>query len=144
MTTAEQLTQIFNDNFVAYFRSHVAHVNIVGRNFQSDHTLLGGIYEDLQDQIDFIGELLRTLQEYMPCDIQDVLFNSHIPLDAIEGSSIELLSLVFDDIEHLKSCYEELIQIATEEGHDEIANYAQDRVLTLAKTSWMLRSTLED
>jgi len=144
MTTAEQLTQIFNDNFVAYFRSHVAHVNIVGRNFQSDHTLLGGIYEDLQDQIDFIGELLRTLQEYMPCDIQDVLFNSHISLDAIEGSSIELLSLVFDDIEHLKSCYEELITIATEEGHDEIANYAQDRVLTLAKTSWMLRSTLED
>lgn len=144
MTTAEQLTQIFNNNFVAYFRSHVAHVNIVGRNFQSDHTLLGGIYEDLQDQIDFIGELLRTLQEYMPCDIQDVLFNSNIPLDAMEGSSIELLSLVFDDIEHLKSCYEELIVIATEEGHDEIANYAQDRVLTLAKTSWMLRSTLED
>lgn len=144
MTTAEQLTQVFNDNFVAYFRSHVAHVNIVGRNFQSDHSLLGSIYEDLQGQIDFIGELLRTLEEYMPCDINDVLLDSHITTEAIEGTSLELLSRVYDDIEHLKGCYEELITIAEEEGHEEIANYAQDRVLALAKHCWMLRSTLED
>lgn len=143
MTTAEQLTQIFNDNFVAYFRSHMAHINIVGRNFQSDHALLGGIYEDLQAQIDLIGELLRTLQELAPCDINDVILDSEIPNTAIEGSSIELLSAVFDDLETLKACYEELITIASDEGHDEIANYAQDRVLAIAKNIWMLRSTLE-
>lgn len=142
MTTAEQLTQIFNDNFVAYFRSHAAHVNIVGRNFTSDHTLLGGIYEDLQDQIDFIGELLRTIQEYMPCDIQDVLFNSHIPLDAMEGTADELLDMVKEDLEHLKQCYQELMIISDQEGHEEIANYSQDRILALAKQIWMLESTL--
>ena len=43
MTTVEQLTQVFNDNFMAYFRSHVAHVNTMGRNFASDHALLGRI-----------------------------------------------------------------------------------------------------
>jgi len=32
--------------------------------------------------------------------------------------------------------------VATDDGHDEIANYAQDRVLTLAKYIWMLKSTL--
>jgi len=32
--------------------------------------------------------------------------------------------------------------ISTAEGHDEIANYAQDRVLALAKQIWMLDSTL--
>lgn len=142
MNTVEQLTQVFNDNFVAYFRSHASHVNIEGRNFFSDHELLGGIYESLQAQIDIIGELLRSLEAYMPCDLQDIILGSHIPSGPIEGSSDELLEEVYKDIEHLKSCYEELITIASEEGHEEISNYAQDRVLALAKQCWMLRSTL--
>lgn len=143
MSTQEQLTQVFNDNFVSYFRSHVAHVNIMGRNFASDHKLLQKVYEDLQDQIDMIAELLRTLGEYMPCDINDVINDSHIPASKIEGTSIELISEVKDDLEHLKGCYIDLMSISEDEGHQEIANYAQDRILALAKHIWMLNATLE-
>lgn len=142
MTTQEQLTAIFNDNFVAYFRSHVAHVNIVGRNFHSDHELLAGVYEDLQGQIDMIAELLRTLEEFMPNSLDDILTGSGIAADPMEGDSDDMLAAVQSDLEQLKTCYEELILIATEEGHDEIANYAQDRVLAIAKHIWMLKSTL--
>lgn len=142
MTTQEQLQQVFNDNFVAYFRSHVAHVNVIGRNFQSDHALLGGIYEELQDQIDIIAELLRSLDEMMPCCLEDVLAGSQVSTAPMEGDSDSLLTEVQIDLEQLKGCYEELITVASEEGHDEIANYAQDRVLSLAKHIWMLRSTL--
>ena len=142
MNTAEQLTQVFNDNFVAYFRSHSAHVNIVGRNFQSDHALLGVIYEDLQGQIDIIAELLRTLGEFMPRSIADILDGSHLSDSEVDGDADELLSLVRDDLEHLKGCYEELVAIADDEGHTEIANYGQDRILALAKHLWMLDSTL--
>ena len=56
MNTAEQLTQIFRDNFVTYFRAHVAHVNVTGRTFRSDHKLLGGIYERRQAEIDKIQD----------------------------------------------------------------------------------------
>ena len=142
MTTAEQLTQIFRDNFVAYFRSHVAHVNIVGRTFSSDHALLGGIYEDLQGQIDHIAELLRTLQAFMPNSIAEILGESHIADYPLEGDSRELLEAVRDDLDHLKGCYELLIEVAHEEGNEPISNYAQDRVLALAKHIWMLDSTL--
>lgn len=143
MDTLKQLTQVFNDNFTTYFRSHVAHVNIMGRNFASDHKLLGKVYEDLQGQIDAIAELIRTLDGFMPNSLQDVIVDSHIPSFGIEGSSESLISEVKDDLEHLKGCYEELIKIAEDEGHDEIANYAQDRVLALAKHIWMLRATLD-
>lgn len=143
MNTAQQLTQVFNDNFVAYFRSHAAHVNIVGRNFASDHKLLQKVYEDLQDQIDRLGELLRTLDSYMPCDIGDVLSDSHIPINAIEGTSEILIMDVKDDLEHLKECYVDLMRISDEEGHDEIANYAQDRILAINKHVWMLKATLD-
>jgi DNA-binding ferritin-like protein len=143
MTTAEQLLQVFNDNFVAYFRSHAAHVNIMGRNFRSDHKLLGGVYERRQAEIDKIGELLRTLQELMPCDMNDILSNSTLPIDPIEGSADDLLQLVLDDIQHLRDCYIELEHVATADGHEEIANYAQDQILDLNKSIWMLTSTLE-
>lgn len=143
MTTTEQLTQVFNDNFVAYYRSHAAHANITGRNFRSDHKLLQGVYERRQAQIDVIGELLRTLQEMMPTDLSEIINNSELPTDAIEGTADELLQMVYDDLEQLRDCYIELEEIAEEDEHDEIANYAQDQILDLNKSLWMLRSTLE-
>ena len=142
MNTLEQLTQTFNDNFVAYYRSHVAHVNILGRNFYSDHKLLQKIYEDLQDQIDKLAELIRTLDGFMPEEIQDVLNRSNIPTTMIFGDSDTLLTEVKNDLESLKGEYETLMATAESEGHEEIANYAQDRILALAKFVWMLDSTL--
>jgi starvation-inducible DNA-binding protein len=141
MTTSEQLIQVFNDNFVGYYRSHVAHVNIEGRNFYSDHKLLQKIYEDLQDQIDSIAEKIRTLGEYMPCEIQDVLNNSHISTGELWGDSDYLIDKVLGDLEHLVMEYQTLIEISEEEEHDEIANYAQDRITSLNKFIWMLKAT---
>jgi starvation-inducible DNA-binding protein len=141
MTTIEQLIQVFNDNFVGYYRSHVAHVNIEGRNFYSDHKLLQKVYEDLQDQIDSLAEKIRTLGDYMPCEIQDVLNNSHISTAELWGDSDYLIGKVCIDLEHLVMEYQELIQVSEMEGHDEIANYAQDRIMTLNRFIWMLKAT---
>jgi DNA-binding ferritin-like protein len=143
MTTQEQLTQVFNDNFVTYFRSHAAHVNITGRNFRSDHKLLAGVYERRQAQIDQLGELLRSIDALMPCGIQDVLQDSQIDYSPIEGSADELLEAVRGDLELLKGSYEELMAVADDEGHAEISNYAQDQILDIAKSIWMLNSTLD-
>jgi len=143
MNTALFLEQLFRDNFVTYFRSHVAHVNITGRNFRSDHKLLEGIYTRRQDQIDRIGELLRGMDRYMPCDLYTVVVETKIPNDAIEGSADELLLQVQADLETLLADFKELIEIADGEGLDEIANYAQDQALDLEKSLWMLRVTLE-
>ena len=142
-TLEQQLTQVFNDNFVTYFRSHAAHVNITGRTFRSDHKLLQGVYERRQAQIDQIGELLRTLGVYMPCSLADIITDSHISADAIEGTADELLESVRENLEHLKDCYEELMAVAEEQGHAEISNYSQDQILDLAKSIWMLNSTLD-
>jgi len=142
MTTAEQLTQVFYNNFVAYYRSHAAHVNVTGRNFRSDHKLLGGVYERRQAEIDKIAEILRTMQELMPTSLVDVCENSTIPTDAIEGSADELLESVMMDLEHLLGDFKDLITIAAEEGLEEVSNYAVDQALDIEKSIWMLRSTL--
>jgi DNA-binding ferritin-like protein len=61
----------------------------------------------------------------------------------IEGDADELLSAVCEDLEQLKDCYQELMTVADEEGHAEISNYAQDQILDIAKSIWMLSSTLD-
>ena len=142
MNTAEQLAQIFRDNFVVYFRSHVAHVNITGRNFRSDHKLLQGVYERRQAQIDKIGEILRTMDDYMPCDLAEVIAESHIDTGELSGDADFLLEMVRDDLEHLLGEYKELISIASDEDLEEISNYAQDQALDIEKSLWMLNSTL--
>jgi len=143
MTTADFLTQLFRDNFVVYFRSHAAHVNVTGRNFRSDHKLLEGIYTRRQDQIDRIGELLRSLDTYMPCDLFELVEMSRMPQSPIEGTADELLLQVQDDLQGLLDDFKTLIDLADSEGLDEVANYAQDQALDLEKSLWMLRVTLE-
>jgi starvation-inducible DNA-binding protein len=128
---------------VAYFRAHVAHVNTQGRNFYSDHKLLGKIYEDLSGQIDAIAELLRTLGEFMPASLEEVMGTSRISLAEITGTADQLLEEIKGDLEDLKADYEELIAVADADGHLEISNYAQDRVLALAKFIWMIEATLD-
>ena len=73
-----KLTEVFCDNFVAYYRAHSCHLNITGRNFTSDHKLLQKIYEDAQENIDTIGELLRTIGEKAPETIADILEGSEL------------------------------------------------------------------
>lgn len=140
--TQAQLQQVFRDNFVAYYRSHVAHANIVGRNFYSDHKLLGKIYEHLQANIDVLAELLRTLGEKMPANISSVIAESAVEDDPCVGTADDMLLQVRDNIQQLDSAYQELVVQATDESIDEIADFAQGEIRVLRKYMWMLDSTL--
>jgi len=137
------LEEVFSANFVAYYRTHVAHVNIMGRNFASDHKLLQKVYEDLQDNIDKLAELLRTIGAKMPNDLATVLSISPFLDEPVEGDSEELLASVLDDQDRLMDLYKELDVAANEAGDIDISNFAQGRVGDHARFRWMIRSTLD-
>jgi len=86
---------------------------------------------------------LRTLGDFMPRSLTEIISDSEIDDDRVEGDADELLLTVCENLEQLRGCYEELMLVADEEGHKEIANYAQDQILDLARSLWMLNSTLE-
>ena len=138
------LQQLFATNFVAYYRAHVAHVNVTGRNFVSDHKMLGRIYEDLQAAIDPIAEIIRTRDAVIPTSLDQVLSNSDIEDSDVEGSADDLLNTVLTDQLELIECYREVVVAAEDEGIIEIANYAQDRLLKHDTYVWQLRSILEE
>tara|TARA_R110000868_G_scaffold169152_1_gene404025 strand:+ start:545 stop:1003 length:459 start_codon:yes stop_codon:yes gene_type:complete len=138
------LEQVFATNFEVYYRTHVAHVNIVGRNFYSDHKLLEGIYQGLQENIDTLAEFLRTLRAMMPKNLGAIQELSVTNDTEVTGNALTLLQSVYDDLETLIDLYKDLNTVAEEEDHSEIANYAQDQLRLLRKSCWQLRSILED
>jgi DNA-binding ferritin-like protein len=79
----------------------------------------------------------------MPTTLAEIMESSQITDMPCEGSADSLLEDVRADLEQLKGDHEELMMVAEEDGHKEIANYAQDRILQLAKYIWMLDSTLD-
>jgi len=144
MNLDSQLEQVFATNFQVYYRTHVAHVNTVGRNFYSDHKLLQKIYEGLQANIDTLAEFLRTLKLQMPQSLEIVVELGSTPDSMVTGDAIQLLTGVYQDLEIMIDEYLALNTVAEEEDHPEIANYAQDQIRILRKSCWMLSSILDD
>jgi starvation-inducible DNA-binding protein len=139
----QALLKTFCSNFVAYYKSHAAHVNVVGRNFYSDHKQLQKIYEELQAEIDVLAELLRTIKAEFPYTIMETIDGSDIPDDLYPGDALELLEQVYMDIETLIEVHLDLEEATDSREYNHIQNYAQDRVKALQKHCWMLRSTID-
>jgi starvation-inducible DNA-binding protein len=139
----QELIKTFATSFVAYYKSHAAHWNTTGRNFYSDHKLLNKIYDDIFESVDDLAEIARTLQIEVPCVLSDVINDSLVSDQPIYGTSEEFLQAVYDDIETLIGVFHDLESVTDSVEYSHINNYAQDRVRTLQKFCWMLRSTIQ-
>jgi DNA-binding ferritin-like protein len=138
------LEETFSANLVTYYRAHVAHINIQGRNFYQDHKLLQKIYEYFQDNIDTLGEKIRSVRTTVPVDLGTVINVSPIMDFATMGTSEDLLSQVMENIETMIDIYHELYIAAEDVNYIDISNFAQDQIGILAKFRWMLQSTLDE
>jgi starvation-inducible DNA-binding protein len=144
MDTLAQLTETFCDNFVNSYRAHSCHFNITGENFYSYHKLLQKIYEDSEAIQDDLGELIRALDAYAPETIADILSMADLADTTAAGSEArDLLELVLEGQEHMINSYRKLEEIADAEDHEDISNFAQDRIRKHKKNAWMLRASLE-
>jgi len=137
------LEETFSGNFVSYYRSHVAHVNIQGRNFYADHKLLQKVYEYFQNNIDVLAEKLRTIRAMMPVDLMTVTMSSPIVDSPAVGDSEDLLEQVHESLVMMIDQYVVLYEAAEEVNYLDISNFAQDQIAKLAKFRWMIESTLE-
>lgn len=137
------LEETFANNFVLYYRSHVAHVNIVGPNFPEYHKLLQKVYEYFQDNIDTLAEKIRTVRGMMPTNIATVLDLASMEDREVIGDAEDMLQDVLEGIEGMIDQYHQLYQAAETVEYIDISNFAQDEIAALAKLRWMIESTLD-
>ena len=137
---SQVLTAAFSSNFALYYISHAAHVNVVGRNFQSDHALFAGIYEDLQEQIDVYAEFLRTCDCFMPFSLKSVLKDSVVEVQL--DKDCDFISCILKQNEVMIDCLELLYEEAERANELGLSNYVQDRLVAHKKYAWQLKATL--
>lgn len=140
--TQEQLVKTFCDNFVVYSKAHIAHINVVGRNFYSDHKLLGKIYEHLQGSIDTLGELVRSAGAFVPVNLTNIITDAEIQEEPVTGTADDMLNIIRDNLAQLAGSYRVLSEVASDDEAEEVENFAQEQILALNKYIWMLDSTL--
>lgn len=138
------LEEAFAGNFVAYYRAHVSHVNVTGKDFYQYHKLLQKVYSFLGDNIDTIAEKLRTIKAVMPQDLNTVLGLSPIADMPVTGDADTMLRDVLESLESLIDLWHAVNDAAEEVDYIDIANFSQDQIGSLAKFKWMLEATLEN
>lgn len=138
------LEETYAANFVAYYRAHAAHINIVGRTFYQDHKLLQKIYENLQGNIDTLGEKLRTTRAYVPRSLQTVVGVSPIMDLDVADDALDMFVEIEESLEALIDQYHALYTAAEDVNYIDISNFAQDQIGQIAKFRWMIESTLDE
>jgi len=126
--------------FVLFHKTWVYHWNVVGKDFQQLHTLFGGQYETMFEEIDRLSEHMRYLNVKPLSSLKRVLEVSEIKeanslVDAEEMIS-DLLNSNQDFCESLSKISEE----AEEKKSYATANLVQDLMESHGKFVWMLRS----
>lgn len=138
------LEQVYATNFVAYQRAHASHMNIRGRNFMSDHKLLGKIYQYLEANIDVLGEEIQACGVgRVPETIEMILLTSTIKdtMPALDADSLLLDTL--DNLYILIDEYHKMDEAGKEANYPDVCNMAADHIQRIATFCWKIEATLD-
>jgi starvation-inducible DNA-binding protein len=126
--------------FVLFHKTWVYHWNVVGQDFQQLHTLFGGQYETMFEEIDRLSEHMRYLNVKPLSSLKRVLEVSGIK----EGSSsVNAEGMISDLLKSNQDLCEMLAKVSEEAESQKsyaTANLAQDLMESHGKFVWMLRS----
>ena len=136
----KQLSDAQASIFVLFHKTWVYHWNVVGEDFQQLHTLFGGQYETMFEEIDRLSEHMRYLNVKPLSSLKRVLEVSGIT----EGnSSVNAEGMISDLLKsNIQFC--DMMTKISEESETQksyaTANLVQDLMESHGKFVWMLRS----
>lgn len=135
-----ELKQIQATAFALARKTQYYHWNIEGPDFVQYHEFLGTLYAEIDDSVDVIAELIRTIPDYAPGAWRMLTELSLIQDDATVATAMEMLSRLREDNETLLNALRVCYETAETAGQIGISNYLQDRVQAHEKHAWMMRS----
>jgi starvation-inducible DNA-binding protein len=142
----KQLSDAQASLFVLFHKTWVYHWNVVGPDFQQLHTLFGGQYETMFEEIDTLTEHMRYLGMKPVSTLSRITEVSQIDQASNSAQEIDAMTMV----KQLRDDNKKLIEICTtiSEEADSQKQYATSNLVqtimeTHGKFVWMLRSVLE-
>jgi len=139
----KQLSDAQASLFVLFQKTWIYHWDVVGPDFQQLHTLFGGQYETMFEEIDTLTEHMRYLGMKPVSTLTRVVEVSEIKE---AQSSIGANGMITDLLDSNKKLIEILTAISEEADSQKqyaTSNLVQSFMETHGKFVWMLRSFLE-
>lgn len=135
---------VLANTFVMYFKSHSAHWNIEGPNFNDYHQFFGSLYDELYSAVDPIAEHIRAIDAYAPFSLNDLYGAKTIQEDSsvIFDSKVMFSNLLLANTEVINSL-NKAYELANYHKQNGLSNFIQDRLDVHAKHGWMLRSLVK-
>ena len=136
----KQLSDVQASLFVLFQKTWIYHWDVVGPDFQQLHTLFGGQYETMFEEIDTLTEHMRYLDMKPVSTLTRVVEVSEIKEAA---SSIGADKMITDLLDSNKKLIEMLTAISEEADSQKqyaTSNLVQGFMETHGKFVWMLRS----
>lgn len=135
---------VIANTYQMYFKAHSYHWNVEGIYFSQLHSFFGGLYEEVFDAVDVAAEQLRTLDEYAPGTLSDIIKQSTISEDAAKPETCQdMLQNLLDANEEVMVSLNKLFEQATDDDVQGLADFAAGRLDIHAKHRWMIRSHLK-
>ena len=135
---------VIANHYQMYFKAHSYHWNVEGIYFSQLHDFFGDLYTEVFAAVDSAAEQMRTLDEYAPLSLSDIIKQSTVEEDSAKPSDChEMLQNLLDANEEVMVSLNKLFEQASDEDVQGLADYAAGRLDVHAKHRWMIRSHLK-
>ena len=142
-TLFKSLSDVQASLFVLFQKTWIYHWNVVGPDFQQLHTLFGGQYETMFEEIDTLTEHMRYLGMKPVSTLSRVVEVSQISEADSSIGAMEMVSQLRDDNKKICELFTNISEEADDQKQYATSNLVQSLSETHGKFVWMLRSILE-
>ena len=141
---ADLLKTYLASTYAYTIKSQLFHWNVEGPDFGELHTFFQAIYEDAYSAVDTIAEQIRTTEEYAPGSLTRFHELTQIQDQTKVPRARLMLEELLADTQTMKDLSKQVFDVSTQEGRDDVANFAADRLSAHGKYMWQIKSYLKD
>ena len=139
---ANELINLAGEAAQLMLQSHLIHFNYEEANFFGVHKFTKKQYEKHQEQLDRLGELVRSLDFMMPMCSKGLLgaYKKFDHVDTYGGGS--MLYIYYKNLEEFGMNCKKVAKLASKLEAYDIENYCGELIEDAFKSSWMVKATL--
>ncbi len=140
----EGLSKLLADSYTLYLTTHNFHWNVTGSMFQTLHLMFETQYNELWQAVDVIAERIRSLGMVAPGTYRE--FSKLTSLTEPTGvpPAREMIVKLIEGHEAVIRTTRDVVPKAEKVNDEATLDLLTQRLQIHEKTSWMLRSLLED
>ena len=142
---ASGLSKLLADTYTLYLTTHNFHWNVTGPMFSTLHTMFMTQYTELWNAVDPIAERIRALGHFAPGSYQQFSKLTSLPdVAATPPKATGMIEILVKGHEAVARTARATFALASEADDQPTADLLTQRLDIHEKTSWMLRSLLEE